>query len=805
MYRLTWTELFIDVMNRPTRFCHFSSLSLGITALALSLARVSGADLPALNPIGGAARSELADNGPVYCGTVLNKVWPASAAMKGIVVKLGTTDSDYVCYDEDLLRVSAWWTGAFVNVPNRGRERIEHPQPAEVAGITRFGTRVGPGWSHSGQWEDPRPAKQGPLPKTWGHYRGVYLHEQHVVLSYTVSGVSVLEMPDLEVNGETKGLTRTLQIGPSSEPLALLVAESDTPKAPLASFSKIPSESPDALVPNPAPADASDATVAVLYTRAEELTAIRMVEGPSKAQWVVQDGNRILLQLPASATGTRVKLLHWTGTRPSWKQFQALVSASPKAADLEALTHGGKARWSTTVETAGTVGTNAGAYQLDTLGEPVPNPWNTKNYLSAIDFFPDGRAAVSAFHGDVWIVSGLDDKLNHIRWKRFATGLFQPLGLKIVDGVIYVTCRDALIRLHDLNGDGEADFYENFNNDTVVTANYHEFCLDLATDSSGNFYYAKGAPWPPDVKSPHQGTMLKVSKDGSHLEVIATGLRAPNGMAVGPHDEITFSDNEGHYIPTSKISLVKPGNLFYGMAQTAHRPATMEYEQPFCWLPKGIDNSSGGQVWVTSSKWGPLKDQMLFLSYGKATLFSVLQESVNGKLQGGTVPFPFRFPTGVMRARFNPADGQLYIVGLRGWQTAGVRDGGLFRVRYTGQPFYWPLTFHAKANGVEIEFSDAFSEDSVRDIANWGVEQWNYIYSENYGSPEVSTTDPRVKTHEQVEVKSVQVSDGGKRVFLEIPAIKPVMQMKIRMKANAKDGAPVSRDLYLTIHALAGK
>jgi hypothetical protein len=39
--------------------------------------------------------------------------------------------------------------------------------------------------------------------------------------------------------------------------------------------------------------------------------------------------------------------------------------------------------------------------------------------------------------------------------------------------------------------------YENFNNDCVVTDNYHEFALDLLTDSKGNFYYAKGSPWEP--------------------------------------------------------------------------------------------------------------------------------------------------------------------------------------------------------------------------------------------------------------------------------------------------------------------
>ena len=50
-------------------------------------------------------------------------------------------------------------------------------------------------------------------------------------------------------------------------------------------------------------------------------------------------------------------------------------------------------------------------------------------------------------------------------WQRVASGLFQPLGVIVKDGLIYVSCRDQIVRLHDLNGDGESDWYENFNSE----------------------------------------------------------------------------------------------------------------------------------------------------------------------------------------------------------------------------------------------------------------------------------------------------------------------------------------------------
>ena len=106
--------------------------------------------------------------------------------------------------------------------------------------------------------------------------------------------------------------------------------------------------------------------------------------------------------------------------------------------------------------------------------------------LGGFDYFSDAsRAAVCTWQGDVWIVSGLGKSLDsgktagQLTWKRIAAGLFQSLGLKIVDDRIYVLGRDQITRLVDLNNDGETDFYENFNNDAQVTEHFHEFAMAL--------------------------------------------------------------------------------------------------------------------------------------------------------------------------------------------------------------------------------------------------------------------------------------------------------------------------------------
>ncbi len=101
--------------------------------------------------------------------------------------------------------------------------------------------------------------------------------------------------------------------------------------------------------------------------------------------------------------------------------------------------------------------------------------------------------------------------------------------------------------LHDLNGDGETDFYECFNNDHQVTEHFHEFAMGLQTDAEGNFYYAKAARHALKAVVPHHGTLLRVSKDGSKTDILATGFRAPNGVCVNPDGTFFLTDQEGFW------------------------------------------------------------------------------------------------------------------------------------------------------------------------------------------------------------------------------------------------------------------
>jgi hypothetical protein len=701
-------------------------------------------------------RWEKMDYGP-FLTTAVTMTWPAGAVTpKGIVLKVG---SGAVCFDTDLLRYAAGWSGGWLDLlgpPFEGSRSPDLKTRPVPKGTPRFATRNRPGW---GEAPDPRPEPYGPLPAGLAKYRGLYIHGDRVVLSYSVGACAVLDLP-----GEENGaLTRTLRVGPSSEPLLALICES-----------------PDNCEPRLSPGGVELGDLAI--------GCVRM---PPRAEWKIVDKSRVYLQIPPHDAPLLMKVVFGP------------ARAGEAVLDPEPLTKGGPARYPDPVLTRGVLGKVGGPYEVDTLTAPDLNPWQSWLRFGGLDFFSDGRAALCTWSGDVWIVSGIDGALDKLSWRRYATGLFQPCGLRIVNDEIYVVARDQITRFHDLNGDGEADFYENFNNDCAEKGNYHEFAMDLNTDAEGNFYYLKGglgANFPGGPVARHHGCMLKVSKDGKSLDIVATGVRAGAGSCVGPRGELTVSDNDGHWGPASRLNWVEKGG-YYGDPHSAHvTPAPKDYDPPLCWIHRSVDNSSGGQVWVTSDAWGPLRGHLLHLSYGTCSLFHVLHEHVGGQVQGGVVKFPLTFASGILRARFHPKDGQLYVAGLKGWSTSGTRDGCLQRVRYTGKPVHMVSDMHVKKDAIELAFTNPVDAETAGDVDSYVAQQWNYLYSEKYGSPDFSVADPKKQGRDPVEIRSAKVSADAKTVTLEIPGLKPVMQMLIRFRIKAADGAAVSQEIWHTIN-----
>ena len=391
-----------------------------------------------------------------------------------------------------------------------------------------------------------------------------------------------------------------------------------------------------------------------------------------------------------------------------------------------------------------------GPFAADVLTAPESNPWLAQTRFTGLDFLPDGRIAVCSWDGDVWLVEISNPRRRRkdaapahtLRWQRIASGLFQPLGLKIAHGKIHVTCRDQLVVLHDLNGDGETDFYECLNNDHQVTEHFHEFAMGLQTDAAGNFYYAKSARHGLPAVVPHHGTLLRVSKDGSRTDILANGFRAANGVCLNRDGSFVVTDQEGFWNPKNRINWVtldpsgKP--KFYGNMLGYHDvtdASDSAMVPPLCWITNAFDRSPAELLWVESDRWGALNGSLLNLSYGYGKVFLVPHENVQGTVQGGMIELPIpAFPTGVMRGRFNPRDGQLYLCGMFAWAGNATQPGGLYRLRATGQPMnYCRSACMRRSQGPRLSFTEPLDPASI-EAKNWHVKTWSLKSTAAYGS-----------------------------------------------------------------------
>lgn len=517
--------------------------------------------------------------------------------------------------------------------------------------------------------------------------------------------------------------------------------------------------------------------------------------------------NKLCLVVPAGSSPS--KFVVWTTSGVDSAQNELKLDQL----DLESVglwrdwsLEGSKSNWPDTIETVATIGTSPEGIAVDILNHPDPNPYLAQMRLTGLDFFANqDQMAVTTWDGDVWLVSGLKStyvekpsadggKQGKLQWRRIASGLFQPLGIKIVNEVIYLTCRDQLVILRDLNGDLETDFYECFNNDQQVTEHFHEFAMGLQRDDAGNFYYAKSARHALTAVVPHHGTLLRVSPDGSETTILATGFRAANGVCLNPDGSFVVTDQEGHWNPKNRINWVEPGK-FYGNMFGYHNvtdSSDSAMTPPICWITNKFDRSPAELLWVPEGAWGPLSGKLLNLSYGYGRVFVVPFEDVRGTKQGGMCALPIAdLPTGVMRGRFNPADQQLYACGMFAWAGSATQPGGLYRLRYTGARLSLPVGLHAKPNRMEIELTEEFDPRFAADPKNYSVTVWDLKRTANYGSEHYN--------ERKLTISLIEVDSKKNKIALEFEQLKPTWGMEIKLKIKSPSGEIVERVIHNSV------
>jgi glucose/arabinose dehydrogenase len=659
-------------------------------------------------------------------------------AQKGIAIRLDdgpggvTKGRAWMVYDHDTMRVAAASTGAFVDWKGIAFDG-SHGTHTSLIGEKQFVMPVEPGWSLSGDFEDTRTAakdgqKYGPVAGL--RFLGLYKHQNQSVIAASIHGTRVLESPAWIDYGSTPILVRTVNVAEAKQPLFVRVAP-------------------------------------------ENVNVVLKGEGELKREkgfWVAK-----------LASGAQTRLFI-SRVDPASLDTMAKNFAAPL--DQGPLTKGAPAQWPQTVTTTSVAGKDDAAFIADDFTLPVENPFQSWMRPGGFDFTPDGKAAIVAmWNGDVWRVDGvMDTAPAKLTWRRIASGLFQPLGVKFRDGELFVLCRDQLAKLVDLNTDGETDFIECFNDDAQVTEHFHEFAMGLQTDAAGNFYYAKSGRHALDSVIPQHGTLLKVSADGGKTDILATGFRAANGVCLNDDGTFFVTDQEGFWTPKNRINRVKVGGFYgnmYGYTSVTDK-SDSAMEQPLVWITNDKDRSPAELIWVPKNAWGNLGGSLLNLSYGTGRTFIIPHEEVNGQWQGAVceLPMPAK-ATGIMRGRFGP-DGALYTCGMFAWAGNATSPGGFHRIRRGNKTAQVPLAVNAKRGTLSLTFSDPI------DRIDCAMRVWSLKRTKNYGS----------KHHDEHElaIHSVKLSEDKKTITLDIPDLAPTWCYELKIG---------DRVLHGTIHQLA--
>jgi hypothetical protein len=458
----------------------------------------------------------------------------------------------------------------------------------------------------------------------------------------------------------------------------------------------------------------------------------------------------------------------------------------------------------------------------------VPVPQDVVLEVGGLAFRPDGKLLACTRRGEVWLISHPEaDDPAEVRYKLFATGLHEALGL-LVDGKdVYVVQRPELTKLVDRDGDDVADEYVTVCDRWGISGDYHEFAYGPARDREGNFFVTLnvGFGGGHQSKAPWRGWCVKITPKGE-LVPYAVGLRSPNGVNVSPDGDLFYVDNQGEWVATCKMNQVREGE-FYGhpaglrwvkQSPFADRlkesyPSGMTYDgqkgengvggmppvtPPCIWFPYGrMGQSASEPRWdTTGGKFGPFAGQCFVGDQLKANVMRVDLQKINGRYQGACFPFRSGLQCGVNRLVFGP-DGSLYAGQTnRGWGSLGGKPYGLQRLVWTGAVPFEIHTMRLTKDGFDLTFTKPVDRASADRVAGYSLQSFTHYYWGTYGSPEV---DRRAE-----KVQGVTVSPDGRKVSLAVSGFRPgrVYELHLDGVKSTEGDAVLHPEAYYTLNEL---
>ena len=421
-------------------------------------------------------------------------------------------------------------------------------------------------------------------------------------------------------------------------------------------------------------------------------------------------------------------------------------------------------------------------YRLVTL--PIPETVSLE--VGGMTSLPDGRLAVSTRRGEVWLVGNpYMEGSRQPTYKRFATGLHEPLGLLYrttgpFKGELFATQRGEVTRLIDTDDDDIADEYRSFYK-WPLSGNYHQYSYGPVSLPDGDMVITLNLDWIGHgaSQSKWRGWMLKLNDKGE-MTPWATGLRSPAGFGVLRDGSIFYGENQGDWVGSGRVTHLARGDFAGNPAglrwsgepdsPLALRPDDVPstgkpmYEVaktvkglklPAVWFPHTLMGISTADIRedTTAGAFGPFAGQLFVGDQGHSKVMRMSLEKVAGEWQGACFPFREGFQSGILRLLWGQ-DGSLFAgMTSRGWSATGKAPFGIQRLVWTGKIPFEMKTIRSKSDGFEVEFTLPADRKTAEDPASYSLNSFTYKYHSTYGS-DIENTRP-------VPIRGILLSQDG--------------------------------------------
>ncbi|MES2474396.1 MAG: family 16 glycoside hydrolase [Verrucomicrobiota bacterium] len=450
------------------------------------------------------------------------------------------------------------------------------------------------------------------------------------------------------------------------------------------------------------------------------------------------------------------------------------------------------------------------------------HPSNFNPKVGAMAVHPDGRLFISTFNpnqnstpdplpggdGKVWALTNIQgEDPQAVIVTEVAAGLSEPLGMKFINGELHVTQRTAVTRLRDINGDGYYETKDNIGGGWLSN-NYHQFHFGLiekegfaySTLSTSIHFDYPGLNGP---NPPNRGTLVRTNLTTGEVSYLAGGLRTPNGLCFGPEGEIFQTDNQGAWMPSSRLNHLQQGR-FYGYYNTtedggspslfADQPMT----PPAVWFPQNeIANSPSQPLSIPN---GPFTGDLLVGDITLGGINRVSLEKVHGVWQGCIYRFTQGLEGGVNRIAWGP-NGTLYVGCIGGsgnWSWNGTTTGLQRLTPKSGSPVTFEIgKVSATSTGFEITYTKPIPEATLENPANFTVKKWSYTPTAAYGGAKIG--------EETLTVSSATASPDRTKVTLVVPGLEKGHVVYMKSDPVSDDGSAIlSSEVWYTLNEIPG-